>query len=53
MEGLLPNSNYSVRVAAATGVGAGPLSQPVFCSTHEDGQFRRVVPRVTPRVTPA
>ncbi|KAF0288254.1 Down syndrome cell adhesion molecule-like protein Dscam2 [Amphibalanus amphitrite] len=36
VEGLRPNSNYSVRVAAATGVGAGTLSQPVFCSTLED-----------------
>ena len=35
---LRPHVNYSLRVAAVTGVGAGIFSQPVFCVTLQDGK---------------
>ncbi|XP_065348547.1 cell adhesion molecule Dscam2 isoform X2 [Cloeon dipterum] len=36
LQGLARHSNYTVQVAAITGVGDGPLSRPVVCRTAED-----------------
>ena len=38
LEGLPPASNVSVGVRAYNGVGAGPASQPVFCTTQDQGR---------------
>lgn len=31
--------NYSISVRARTAAGAGPPSEPVYCTTHEDSKY--------------
>lgn len=38
LQSLLRATNYSITVRARTSVGAGPASQPIFCTTHEDSK---------------
>ena len=35
---LLPNHNYTVRIAAATNAGIGPFSTAITVTTPEDGE---------------
>ena len=39
VQDLSPHLNYSLRVAAVTGVGAGVYSTPVYCATEQDGKM--------------
>ena len=34
---LLPNHNYTIRIAAATNAGIGPFSTAITVTTPEDG----------------
>ncbi|KAL0850695.1 hypothetical protein ABMA28_006640 [Loxostege sticticalis] len=36
LQALQRAANYSIAVRARTAAGAGPASEPVFCTTHED-----------------
>ncbi|XP_059476003.1 cell adhesion molecule Dscam2 isoform X1 [Neocloeon triangulifer] len=36
LQGLARHSNYTVQVAAITGIGDGPLCRPIYCKTAED-----------------
>ena len=36
---LHPDYNYTVRIAAATGLGIGPFSDPITVRTQMDGEF--------------
>lgn len=40
LHGLAKYANYSVRVAAFTGAGEGVRSQPMYCVTEEDSEYR-------------
>ena len=38
IDGLHPDYNYTVRIAAATGVGIGPFSDAITVRTYMDGE---------------
>ena len=38
IDGLHPDYNYTVRIAAATGVGIGPFSDAITVRTYMDGK---------------
>ena len=38
LTGLEEYTEYSIRISAHTVVGAGPFSQPLIATTHEDGK---------------
>lgn len=38
LRGLRPFTNYSLQVVAMTRKGEGPPSDPVYCTTEEDGK---------------
>lgn len=38
LHGLLKFTNYSIRLLAYTSVGDGVVSDPVFCTTEQDGK---------------
>ena len=39
---LQPWSNYSVTVTAATMAGEGVSSQPIICTTKQDGKYLNI-----------
>jgi len=41
IHGLAFFGNYSLRVAAHTAVGDGVRSGPIFCTTDEDGKYKK------------
>lgn len=43
LENLRPWTNYSVSVAASTRAGQGVASEPLVCTTHQDGEGRVLV----------
>lgn len=43
LDDLEPWTNYSLKVSAATVAGVGVASEPIVCSTQEDGLFKDFV----------
>ena len=43
IDNLIPNHNYTVRIAAATNAGIGPFSTAITATTPENGKFYCIV----------
>ena len=43
LRGLRPFTNYSIQVAGFTSVGDGVMSEPIICTTDEDGIVKHLI----------